>query len=117
MDARTLDVRSRLPAALIGLAGFIGIGHWFDSSFYDTVTFGIGVGLFASATFVEPFFTRPQDALVNSLAGLIAFSAIDKAPQRGLWLAYAALLVCVLASAIAAVLIRDDTSVMKFAGR
>jgi hypothetical protein len=84
MDTRTLEVRARLPAALIGLAIFTALGRWFDPDFFQSVTFGIGVGTLASATFVEPFFTRPQDALVNCLAGIVAFIAIEKTPEEPL---------------------------------
>jgi hypothetical protein len=117
METRTLEVRRRLPAALVGLVIFSGLGRWFDPGFFSSVTFGIGIGTFASATFLEPFFTRPQDALVNCLAGVVAFIAIPKAPEKALWIAWVGLLAVVLAGALAAVLIRDDTNLAKWAGR
>jgi hypothetical protein len=117
MDTRTLEVRTRLPAALVGLAIFSALGRWFDPNFFETVTFGIGVGTFASATFVEPFFTRPQDALVNCMAGIVAFIAIDPAPEEPLWIAWVTLVTLTLVGALAAVLIRDDTNTAKWVGR
>ena len=117
METRTLEVRRRLPAALIGLALFSGLGRWFDPHFFDTVTFGIGVGTFASATFLEPYFTRPQDALVNCLAGIVAFIAIQRTPEQSLWIAYVILLAVLLVGALVAVLLRDDTNPVKWTGR
>ena len=117
METRTLEVRGRLPAAVVGLAIFSLLGRWCDPEFFESVTFGIGVGTFASATFLEPFFTRPQDALVNCLAGIVAFIAIPKEPEKALWIAWVVLVGVVLGCAIAAVVIRNDTSVVKLTGR
>jgi hypothetical protein len=117
METRALEVRRRLPAALVGLAIFSLLGWRFDSGFFETVAFGIGVGTFASATFLEPFFTRPQDALVNCLAGIVAFIAVQKKPQEPLWIAWVTLLAFILVGALAAVLVRDDTHRAKVIGR
>jgi hypothetical protein len=117
MDARTLEVRRRLPAAAVGLLGFIILGRWFDPRFFETVTFGIGVGIVLSATFLEPFFTRPQDALVNSAAGVVAFIGISKSPETSLWLAFVVFLVAVFFAALTAVVIVDDANTVKWFGR
>jgi hypothetical protein len=108
MDAPALEVRRRLPWAVFGLVAFAVLGRLSEAGFFSSVAFGIGVGTFASATFVEPFFTRPQDALVNCLAGVVAFAAVTKPPERGLWVAWLVLVLCVLAGAVAAILIRGS---------
>jgi hypothetical protein len=117
VETRTLEVRSRLPSAVVGLAIFSVLGRWFDPHFFETVTFGIGVGTVVSATFLEPFFTRPQDALVNCAAGLIASIAITQEPDHSLWVAFILFLSVILVGALAAVVIADDANLLKWLGR
>jgi Helicase HerA, central domain len=117
MRTGTLEVRGRLPAAIVGLGVFMVLGRWFDPHFFHTVTFGIGVATTVSATFLEPFFTRPQDALLNAAAGVVAYIAIPKSPEQSLWAAYLAFLAMILCGALAATVIRDDSNLLKWLGR
>jgi hypothetical protein len=117
MASGTLEVRGRLPAAIVGLAVFIALGRWFDPDFFHTVTFGVGIATAVSATFLEPFFTRPQDALLNAAAGVVAYIAISKSPEHSLWVAYVSFLAVVLCGALAATVIRDDSNLLKWLGR
>lgn len=117
MRERTLEVRGRMPAAIVGLGIFIALGRWFDPDFFHTVTFGIGVATAVSATFLEPFFTRPQDALLNGAAGVVAYIAMPKSPEDSLWAGYLSFLVLLLFAALVATVIRDDSNPVKWLGR
>lgn len=93
-----MQVRRRLPAAVVGLALFTALGALGEDQFWRATWFYIGVGMVLSATFVEPFFSRPQDAIVNAVAGISLFVAADKQPVLGLWIAYLGCLILVLAA-------------------
>lgn len=98
------DIRTRLAAATVGLALFAALGTVFSSTPWTDSWFYIGVGMALSATFVEPFFTKPQDAIVNSVAGIGAIASVEINPIEGLWFAFLAVLLGVaIAGAVAAV--------------
>jgi hypothetical protein len=117
METRALEVRSRLPAGLVGLATFSVLGAIAVPDFFQSVTFGIGVATGLSAIFLEPFFARPQDALFNGAGGIVAYIAIDKSPEASLWAIYLATCALVVAAGLAATLIRDDANPAKWLGK
>jgi hypothetical protein len=110
-----MGVRRRLPPALIGFALFVGLGAFDDSHVWSQAWFFIGLGLFLSATFVEPFFSRPQDSIVNAAGGIGAFVGVERSPIEGLWFAYLACMIVILLCGLAATVMSDAAGLPKWA--
>jgi hypothetical protein len=117
MLVRTFEVRRRLLPALAGVAVFLVLGRLSDPAFFHTVPFAVGLGTAVSATFLEPFFARPQDALMNGAGALIAYLAIDRGPNHSLWTAFLIFDIALLASGLLATTMRDDNAPPKWDGR
>lgn len=83
-------VRRRLLSALPALALFTIAGRLVTPDVFSQSWFYVGLGTVLSATFVEPFFTKPQDAIVNAAGGVGAFVGVVKSPVEGLWWSYLA---------------------------
>ena len=101
----TVEVRRRLLPALLGMALFSALGSLYSSEIWTQSWFYISLGMVASATFVEPFFAKPQDAIVNSAAGIGAYASATRVPIEGLWRAFLACLILVMISGIAAAIL------------
>ncbi len=91
-------VRRRLRSAFAGLVAFLVFGAFDHWPFWGDTWFFVGLGVFLSATFVEPFFSRPQDAIVNAVGGLGAYLSVDRGSIESLWTAFLAVML-VLAAA------------------
>jgi Helicase HerA, central domain len=108
-------VRHRLVSGLIGLVLFTCLGAIAQPAFWEETWFYIGFGLFLSATFVEPHFARPQDAVVNASGGVIAYLTSVHDPVELLWLAFLFSSVCILLAALVATLTPDGFGLLKWA--
>lgn len=106
MDAR----RRALPTA-IGLLFFVALGRLADSEFWTQWWFFVGLATAISVTFVEPFFSRPQDGLINSLGGVAAFFTVDRRAVDPLWFGYLVVCSSILAASLYAVLSREAAPV------
>lgn len=101
-----MNARSRLPAALLGLVVFwlLGLNAGGDG-WPPPWWLVVGAVMVVGAVFVEPFFTRPQDAIANAIGGLGAYASADRHEVEALWGGYlvlmAVLLVAGLTSALA----------------
>jgi Helicase HerA, central domain len=95
-------VKQRLPTAVVGLVVFTGLGALGDHRFWLQTWFYVGLGAVISATFVEPYFSRPQDAVVNAAAGIGAVASTTHEPVGGLWYGFLGLLVAIFALGVLA---------------
>jgi hypothetical protein len=111
---RQTEVRRRLVVGLAALAVFTALGSRYTSHFWTQSWFFIGLGMTASAVFLEPFFAKPQHAIVNSAGGIGAVAAVDKVPVHGLWFAFLGFLVVLLISGVAATVMSDDQGTTKW---
>jgi hypothetical protein len=115
-DYRRSQVRRRLLPAGIGFLAFAVLGGLGSDHFWSESWFYIGLGTVLSATFVEPFFAKPQDAIVNSAGGIGAVASVETAPITELWLAFLAVLILILvAGATAAIAAGDRDRTVKWA--
>ena len=108
-----MTARDRIWQALIGVAAFTALGLISDWVFWKEGWFFIGLGVAASATFVEPHFVKPQDAIVNAAGGIGALFALEREPFQILWAVIFGAVLLVAASAVAAALMRDEGSRLK----
>jgi hypothetical protein len=112
---RAAAVRNRLYAALPGLVLFTAFGAWYSTP-WEEPWFFVGVGMMVSATFVEPFFTKPQDAIVNGAAGIGAVASLDTAPVAGLWIAWLVVLGGIVGAGLTATVSPGESGTMKWVG-
>jgi len=113
---RRSQVRRRLLPAGIGFLLFAILGGLGSPHFWNESWFYIGLGTALSATFVEPYFAKPQDAIVNSAGGIGAVASVETDPVTGLWLAFLATLVLIfVAGATAAIATGDRDRTIKWA--
>lgn len=110
-----MTIRRRLIPGLVGLALFVGFGALYESHVWREPWFFIGVGVFLSATFVEPFFTRPQDAIVNTVGGIGAFFSSQTSAIHGLWLAYLGCMIAILLAGVTATIATNAAGLTKWA--
>jgi len=71
------------------------------------------LGVAISVTLIEPFFTRPQDAVINSIGGVAAFATATRAGVVQLWWVYLAVSLVVFGFAAFAVLSNDRPAWLK----
>lgn len=101
-----MNARSRLPAALVGFVVFwlLGLNAGGDG-WPPPWWLVVGAVMVVGAVFVEPFFTRPQDAIANAVGGLGAYASADRQDVEILWAGYlvvmAVLLIAGLTSTLA----------------
>lgn len=113
---RRSQVRRRLLPAGIGFVAFVVLGGLSSPHFWNESWFYIGLGTVLSATFVEPYFAKPQDAIVNSAGGIGAVASVETNPIAGLWLTFLGVLVLALmAGATAAIAAGDRDRTIKWA--
>jgi hypothetical protein len=82
-------VRRRLFAAAIGLAIFVVLGLVGTTDAWRQPWLFVGLGIALSATFLEPYFSTPRAAVVNSLGGIAACVGADTGSIEDLWLGLA----------------------------
>lgn len=111
------SARHRLLAALPGFLAFVVLGYFFEHDLVAQGWFYVGLGLAISAVFVEPFFSRPQDAIVNSAAGIGAFAALDHRHAVVLWWGYLGVCVVLLLAGMAAAISTPETITKRLAYR
>ena len=100
-----MTARSRLPAALVGFAAFCLLGLQAGGSGWPPPWWlVVGAVMVVGAVFVEPFFTRPQDAIANAVGGLGAYASADRQDVEALWAAYLALMVILLLAGLTSAL-------------
>lgn len=108
-------MRQRLIPALIGFVAFTILGAIGYSHFWNEAWFFIGLGTAVSATFVEPYFAKPQDAIVNSAGGMGAIASVDTSPVGALWTAtLIAFIVIFLAGVTAAIVGGERGATLKW---
>lgn len=61
----------------------------------------VGAVMVVATVFVEPFFTRPQDAIANAVAGLGAYASADRQEVDALWTGLLGLMVVLLIAGVA----------------
>jgi hypothetical protein len=107
--------RWRATAMSIGLIVFAAAGSHVASTdpIYLEAWFAVGVGTALSATFGEPFWTAPQDALVNSAVGLFAVAATHPDDLRVVWILLLIVYVAVFTASIYATLASDTPAALK----
>src|SRR2546421_9336191 len=103
-----MSARQRAVPALIGLVAFTLFGLGVDHRFWTDWWVYVGLGTAISSVFVEPFFVRPQDAIVNAVAAWGAWASADRAGDQVLWSCFVAFATSVFVAALVATLTRDD---------
>lgn len=112
----TLTQRQRLLAAAIYLALLWTLYHWFLTHVPGSEPHAVfwaasgALMIVLGAYVVEPFFTTPADAIVNSLALLIALLTLPAADQRSLLGFHVLLVYCysIIGIAVAAIALKDS---------
>jgi hypothetical protein len=99
---------------LVGLTLFVALGAIDDGRFWSETWFFAGLGVFLSATFVEPFFSRPQDAIVNAVGGITIFVGAQRDPIEGLWLTFVAAMVVLVVAGVWASLTIEGSGRLKW---
>lgn len=108
-------VRLRAAVVLPGLVAFTLLGSLADSQFWRQWWFYVGLVTAIAFVFVEPYFSRPQDGIVNGLGGVAAYVSATRPPIEGLWIAYLLFSVVVgLAAAVAALMPVDSPAPAKW---
>jgi hypothetical protein len=101
LTARQL-VRRRLFAAAVGFAIFAALGLVGTTDAWRQPWLFVGLGIALSATFLEPHFSTPRAAVVNSLGGIAACVGADTGSIDDLWIGLAVFFgVILVAGAIA----------------
>jgi Helicase HerA, central domain len=115
-NAKRSRVRQRLLPAGVGFAAFTVLGALGSSEFWTQPWFFVGLGTAVSATFVEPYFAKPQDAIVNSAGGIGAVAGVETSPVDGLWLmTLFGLIIIALAGITAAISSGERGATLKWA--
>jgi hypothetical protein len=104
-----VPVWARIIPAGIGFAVFTGLGLFADLAVWTQWWFYVGLAVVLGATFVEPFFTKAQDAIVNGAAGIAAYFSASREALPELWSIYVATVIAVLTLAIFAVTLRQPS--------
>ncbi|HVQ60039.1 MAG TPA: DUF87 domain-containing protein [Solirubrobacterales bacterium] len=95
-------VRRRLLASLPGAAVFVALGLIGGAEDSQPWLF-VGIGMALSATFLEPYFSTPRAATVNSVGGIAACVSADVGEIQSLWTGLIVFLgIVFLAGAVAA---------------
>lgn len=84
-----MGVRSRAVAGAVGFLVFVLLGRMYEPELWTAWWFYVGLGTALSAVFVEPFFNRPQDAIVNGAGALAAYWAAERSGTDVLWTGFA----------------------------
>jgi hypothetical protein len=108
-------VRQRLPTAILALSAFTVLGAIGDHRFWLATWFYVGLGTVISATFVEPYFSRPQDAIVNAGAGIGAVAASAHIPVAPLWYGFLGLLIVILLLGVVASVAPESPNGLRWA--
>lgn len=96
-----MTARSRLPAALLGLIGFWLLGLQDGGAGWPPQWWlVVGAVMVVGSVFVEPFFTRPQDAIANAVGGLGAYASADRHDVEALWIGFLVLIAILLVAGI-----------------
>jgi hypothetical protein len=110
-----MEIRRRLPGTLAGFVLFVALGAFDDAHVWRQPWFFIGLGMFLSAVFVEPFFSRPQDAIVNAAGGIGIFVGVQRSPIQALWIGYLSCMIAILLAGVGASVMRDTAGLPKWA--
>lgn len=108
-----MTVRARLLGGVTGFAVFVVIASRFEPEFWSSWWFYVGFGTAISAVFLEPFFSRPQDAIVNGAAALGAFWAASRADGVLLWNMFGVVAGSVLLAGVCAAVFPDRFTRLK----
>jgi hypothetical protein len=107
-------VRRCLVPAAIGFLAFVALGALAEPRFWTETWFLVGLGTVISATFVEPFFSRPQDAIANCAAASAVFVTFNREPVETLWLVYLAVCIVVFLAGIVATVTTQGPGSLKW---
>jgi hypothetical protein len=102
------QVHARFVAGTVGLVAFTVLGHESDSTFSSEWWYWVGVGTAVGAVFIEPYFTKPQDAIYNSLGGLVAWLTAARNEMAPLWTAFGIVWAFTLVAGVLAALWNGD---------
>ena len=101
-------VHARTLAGVAGVVGFTILGHEVDAAFWTQWWYWVGAGTAVGAVFLEPHFTKPQDAIYNSLGGVVVWLTAPRHELGALWAAFGIVWVLSLvAGLLAAVMVGD----------
>ena len=81
-----------------------------DHQFWLAWWFYVGLATTIAVVFVEPYFLRPQDAMVNAAASAGAWAAANRGHTPLLWGIFLAFVVSIFVSALIAALTPEDAS-------
>lgn len=102
-----MSARQRSIPALLGLIAFTVLGALAEPNFWAQWWFWVGVAFTLSVVFVEAFFTRAQDAIINGVGAIAAFWSADRLALSELWQLYLFVSAVVLCSGLVAALSRE----------
>ncbi len=111
-----MSVRVRATAGTLGVLLFVVVGRGYESDFYASWWFFVGLGMAISAVFLEPHVSRPQDAIFNGVGALAAAASAPDGPSI-LWAAYVSAAVLALLSGLLASLLADESALKVLAYR
>ena len=114
-----MTVRQRLIPALCGFVVFTLLGTRVHGGFWQQWWFYVGLGMTLGVLFIEPYYTRAQDAIANAAAGVGAWAAADKASIESLWLCFLIFAIVILVLGVLAAVLpasaRDSVVLAKIA--
>lgn len=98
--------------ALFGFCAFVlfaAIGSFVEAEVWTQWWFYVGLATLLAAVFVEPFFTKPQDTIINCAAGVAAYFSADRDALPSLWNLYLTVVLTIMLIGLCATLIQRDS--------
>lgn len=115
---RAAGVRDRLYTAAPALLAFTVFGEFATpEEFWTQWWFYVGVGMFFSGVFLEPFFGTARACIANCLAAIGAFVSADRSQLEPLWLTFLGFAVLLLFSAVLAAVLPGASRVKALLNR
>jgi len=111
-----MSARARAVSGLIGFALFVGFGSLFGANFWTAWWFYVGLGITISRIFLEPFFSRPQDAILTGAGAAAIFASASREGAPLLWGVYLGISLIIFVSGALAALLPDKIREVKRLG-
>jgi hypothetical protein len=106
-----VDVRKRLIVAVPVTALFVGFGAQVSTPVWSQWWLWVGLATVAASVFQEPHYSRPQDAIVNSLGAIASWGSASRGEAGTVWTLYLMLAAGVFAAGAFASVIRPGEAV------